>query len=83
MLQQQTCQVGFTPQTQLGDIWSSADSGSTWQLVVAEGGWLDGWVDGWMDGWMASADFGGPHLQVPETPIPTPETPGCPRIFKF
>jgi len=27
---------GFTPDTQLGDIWSSADSGATWDLVIAK-----------------------------------------------
>jgi len=25
---------GFTPETQLGDVWSSADSGASWQLVT-------------------------------------------------
>jgi len=31
-------EVGFTPETQLGDIWKSSDSGETWQLVTSEPG---------------------------------------------
>lgn len=32
-------EIGFTPDTQIGDVWSSGDGGRTWQLDTAAPGW--------------------------------------------